>query len=71
MTRNRWFEHPALPLVVAVAVAVALYTWRGGNYPLPIDLMVLTAVGLFVYTGARQLALSHRFRNEDTKDTDR
>lgn len=68
MTGRRWFEHQALPAVAAVAVAVGLYAWRGGHYPLPVDLMALTAMGLFVYMGVRQLALSARFRNEDTKE---
>ncbi|MDQ1041787.1 hypothetical protein [Streptomyces sp. V4I2] len=70
MTGRRWFEHQALPVVAAVAVAVGLYVWRGGHYPLPVDLMALTAMGLFVYMGVRQLALSARFRNEDTKEND-
>ncbi|MGP3637937.1 hypothetical protein ACTU45_32215 [Streptomyces sp. 24-1644] len=65
---RRWFEYPALPVVLAVAVAAGLYLWRGGHYPLPVDLMALIAVALVVYVGTRQLALAARFRLEDTKE---
>lgn len=68
MTGRRWFEYQALPAVAAVAVAVGMYAWRGGHYPLPVDLMALTAMGLFVYMGVRQLALSARFRNDKEND---
>ncbi len=67
MTGRRWFENQALAVAVAVAVAVGLYVWRGGHYPLPVDLMALTSVALFVYTGARQLTLA---RTTDTKEND-
>ncbi|MCX4429449.1 hypothetical protein [Streptomyces mirabilis] len=67
MTGRRWFENQALAVAAAVAVAVGLYVWRGGHYPLPVDLMALTAVALVVYTGARQLTLA---RTTDTKEND-
>ncbi|MEU3620724.1 hypothetical protein ABZ725_52125 [Streptomyces sp. NPDC006872] len=67
MTGRRWFESQALAVAAAVAVAVGLYVWRGGHYPLPVDLMALTAVALVVYTGARQLTLA---RTTDTKEND-
>lgn len=69
MSRRRWFEFPALPVVAAVAVAVGMYVWKGGRYPLPVDIMAVTAMGLAAYTGARQLMLSARFRHEDTKES--
>ncbi|MGW1269876.1 hypothetical protein [Streptomyces sp. NPDC002491] len=67
MTGRRWFENQALAVAAAVAVAVGLYVWRGGHYPLPVDLMALTAVALVVYTGARQVTLT---RTTDTKEND-
>jgi hypothetical protein len=65
---RRWFEHPAAPVLLAVAVAAGLYAWRGGHYPLPVDLMALTAVALVVHVGARQLMMTARFHLEDTKE---
>ncbi|MEU5547628.1 hypothetical protein AB0G85_35610 [Streptomyces sioyaensis] len=44
-------------LVVGLAVAVGLYVWHGGRYPLPVDLVVVATAGIVAYIAARELGL--------------
>lgn len=54
-------------LVVGLAVAVGLYVWHGGHYPLPVDLAVVAVAGLVAYISARELGLWTLFRAQDRK----
>ncbi|MGW6484559.1 hypothetical protein ACWGDS_43235 [Streptomyces sp. NPDC055059] len=44
----------ALPALVGLALAVALYAIGGGRHPLPVDLCVVSTVGLLAYTTTLQ-----------------
>ncbi|MFD7186280.1 hypothetical protein ACFV90_40755 [Streptomyces sp. NPDC059904] len=44
----------ALPSLVGLAVAVTLYAIGGGRHSLPLDLCVVSTVGLLAYTTTLQ-----------------
>lgn len=54
-------------LAVAVVVAVAAYVVAGGRYPLPVDLVVVSVIGLGAAVGVRQLVAHARLRAENRR----
>jgi hypothetical protein len=54
-----------VPVLVGLAVAAGLFAWRGGHYPLPVDLVAVGTIGLMASVGARELVLRAQARRED------